>query len=82
MTLYQFNLLNETQQAETLWDNGVHIGERVDEEYTVAIYQVHNFCVEVFYHKGLSAIKKFRSFPGADQLAPYTANLDISDRGS
>ena len=26
MTLYQFSLLNKTQKAETLWENGVQIG--------------------------------------------------------
>jgi len=78
MTLYQFNSLNETQQAEMLWDNGVHIGERIDSEHTIALYQIYNFYVEVFYHRGSNAIKKFRSFSSTDQLAPYTVGIDIS----
>jgi len=28
MTLYQFNALDECEQMETVWEHGVHIGER------------------------------------------------------
>ena len=78
MTLYQSNLLNETQQAESLWENGVHIGEREDFPHTVALYQMDSFYVEVFYHRQLNAIKRFRSFSSTDQLEPYIAKIDVS----
>jgi hypothetical protein len=51
MSLYEFNLLNEIQQAEILWENGVHIGEREDQEHTIVLYQIEGFYVEVFYHR-------------------------------
>ena len=82
MTLYQFNLLNETQQAETLWENGVHIGEREDLVHTIALYQIGSFYVEVFYHRQLNAIKKFRSFSSTDQLEPYIIKIDVGGFGN
>jgi len=82
MTLYQFNLLNETQQAETLWEIGVHIGERKDLAHTIALYQMDSFYVEVFYHRQLNAIKRFRGFSSTDQLEHYIAKIDVSGVGN
>ena len=82
MTLYQFNLLNEIQQAEMLWENGVHIGERKKEEHTIVLYQIDGFYVEVFYHRGLNEIKRFRSFSSVDQLMPYTNKISIAGLGN
>jgi hypothetical protein len=81
MSLYEFNLLNEIQQAEILWENGVHIGERKDQEHTIVLYQIERFYVEVFYHRGLNAIKRFRSFSSTDQLEPYITKIDVSRFG-
>ena len=81
MTLYQFNLLTETQQAEELWENGVHIGEREEATYTIALYQISCFYVEVFYHRHLNAIKQFRTFSSTDQLAPYTCKINVGELG-
>jgi hypothetical protein len=50
MTLNSFKLLDEREQAETLWDKGVQLGERFDEEHHILLYQIDGFYVEVFYH--------------------------------
>jgi hypothetical protein len=76
MTLYQFNALDKTQQAEIVW-NGAHIGNRRDEEYEILLYQIDSFYVEVYYHPDHNVISKMRSFPSTDQLAPYLQQIDI-----
>ena len=78
MTLYQFNLLNETQQAETLWDKGVHIAERKENEYIVLLYQIDGFYVEVFYDQKKNGIKRFRSFSSIEQLGPYLEKISVN----
>ena len=50
MTLCQFNLLDEMEQAETVW-SGVLIGERQDEEHSILLYQIDSFYLEVYYHR-------------------------------
>jgi hypothetical protein len=40
MTLYQFNALDEMEQAEILWDKGVHIAERIDSEFKYILYRI------------------------------------------
>lgn len=47
MTLYEFNALDEMEQAEAVWD-GVHIGERFDEEHNILLYHIDKFYVEAF----------------------------------
>ena len=78
MNLYRFLKLDETQQTEILWYNGVQIGRRKDEEHTILLYQVESFYVEVFYNRKEKIIKKYRCFESVEQLAPYLDTIDIS----
>jgi len=80
MTLYEFNLLDEMEQAEAVWE-GVHIGEREDEEHKILLYQIDSFYVEVFYHKEYNVIRRFRSFASMEQLEPYLGKMDLSKTG-
>lgn len=77
MTLYQFNAMDEMEQAEAVWD-GTHIGERFDEEYNILLYQIDNFYVEAYYHREYNVLRRFRSFSSIDQLSTYLAQIDIS----
>jgi hypothetical protein len=76
MTLYEFNLLSENDQAEVVW-SGSHIGERTENEYEILLYQVDGFYVEVFYHKEQNQIVRFRSFSSLNQLNPYLEQIDL-----
>ena len=78
MTLYQFNALDEMEQAEAVW-SGVHLGERQDEEHSILLYQIDSFYVEVYYHREYNVIRRIRSFSSLDQLAPYLSQIDISE---
>lgn len=70
MTLYQFNALDEMEQAEAVWD-GVFIGNREDEEHNILLYQIDNFYVEVYHHREYNVIRRFRSFSSINPLDPY-----------
>ncbi len=79
MTLYEFNVSDEQEQAEAVWD-GVHIAEREDSEHKILLYQINGketFYVEVYYHKEYEVIRKFRSFKSPNQLEPYTKQIDL-----
>jgi hypothetical protein len=77
MTLYQFNALDEMEQAETLWDKGVHIGERFDEEHNILLYQIDGFYLEAYYHREYNVLRRFRTFSSTEQLQPYIGKIDI-----
>jgi hypothetical protein len=66
MSLYEFDALDEMEQAEVIWD-GVHIAERWDEQHNILLYQIDSFYVEVFHHKELNVIRRFRSFSSISQ---------------
>jgi hypothetical protein len=67
MTLYEFNALDEMEQAEAIWDS-IHIGERRDAEHNIILYQRDDFYIEVFHHKEFNVIRKIRSFINISQL--------------
>jgi hypothetical protein len=78
MTLYQFNMLDEMEQAEAVW-NGTHIAERKDAEFDILLYQIDGFYVEVFYDREYNVIRRLRSFLSTEQLTPYDefARVDL-----
>lgn len=39
MTLYQFNAMDEMEQAEAIW-SGTHIGDRQDDQHDILLYQI------------------------------------------
>jgi len=67
------------EQAEVLWNHGVELGQRVDEEHRITLYQIHGFYLEVYHHIQDDVVKRYRSFSSVAQLAPYIDNLNISD---
>lgn len=76
MTLYQFNELDEMEQAEALWA-GVFLTDREDEEHRILLYQIDNFYVEAYYHKQHNVLVRFSSFSSIDLLDPYLDKIDL-----
>lgn len=79
MTLYQFNRLDEMEQLEAIWDNGVKVAEREDEVNRYNLYQIDAFYVEEEWHKEYGVRRAFRSFAStnAEMLQPYLDKIDI-----
>ncbi|MCW3074628.1 MAG: hypothetical protein JWP69_1697 [Flaviaesturariibacter sp.] len=76
MTLYQFNLLDEMEQQEAIWE-GTLIANRIEGEYKLLLYQIDSFYVEVWYHVEHNVVKRYRSFSSMEKLQPYTMQIDI-----
>lgn len=78
MTLYQFNTLDEIEQAEAILEHGVVLGNRTDGEYNDILYQLGSFYVEIHYHMERNQIKGARMFANPDHLQPYLEQMTIS----
>ncbi len=78
MTLYQFNVLSEDEKAAVLWRKGDFVGERKENNFSISLYQVQSFYVEVFYSGKENKISRLRSFSSTDQLEPYLRKINIS----
>lgn len=73
MTLYQFNRLHEFGQLETIWDCGVEIADREDEQYRYVLYQLDAFYVEELWHKRYKVRRSLHAFSSNNliKLKPY-----------
>lgn len=78
MKLTDFNLLNEIKQAEVLLSCGVLIAERVYKSFTIFLYQVNEFYVEVYFNNTFCVIQGLRGFESTTILEPYLEEIDIS----
>ena len=76
MTLREFQLQNETSQAEKLM-NAVCIAGRDDGEHKILLYQLGSFYVEVFYHPRRNMITHYRGFDNMDELDVYLNSNDL-----
>lgn len=48
MTIKQFRELDEMEQHEAMWDNGVMVGDRLEGEHRIVLYQIFDFYLELY----------------------------------
>ncbi|RYE40833.1 MAG: hypothetical protein EOP48_24370 [Sphingobacteriales bacterium] len=70
MTLYQFRLLSENEQAKEVWQ-GEYVISREEYFSTVMLYKVHDFYVEVYYDRQTNGLITFNPFSSDARLALY-----------
>jgi hypothetical protein len=78
MKLTEFNLMDEIGQAEALLNYGVLVAERIYKSFTIFLYQVNQFYVEVYFNNNFSMIQGFRAFESTSALEPYLEEIDIT----
>ena len=61
MTLSEFSLLDENRQQEVIVE-GSYLGSVDDGQHTIALYQVDEFCVSVFYSKEEKTIVRYSAY--------------------
>ena len=77
MKLSQFHQLTFDEKVHTIYDHGVYIGKRKREGYTILLYQVAGFYVEVVYKKYRYVILNLESFDSTELLQPYLDAIDL-----
>ena len=78
MTLYEFNALDETEQHEVVWNDGVMVGDRMEGEHRIVLYQIFSFYVELFYHTEYNVLRRLRSFSSTECLDAYIDQFKIN----
>jgi len=79
MTLFDFQLLPEQEQVNSLYHDGVYIGKRKAKETTILLYQLDSFYVEVFYRSYRRHISRIRCSGSTIFLDPYLEQIDVED---
>ncbi len=77
MTLFQFNALDETEQYEAIWNHGVMVGDRIEGEHKIILYQIFSFYVELYYHVEFNVLRRLRSFSSTKPLEQYLNQINI-----
>ena len=78
MTNFEFSQLNDTAQAEELLDRGIFLTERLYKNFTIFLYQVDHFYVEVYYNNRFNVLQGMKSFEDDATLQPYLDSIDIT----
>jgi hypothetical protein len=79
MTLYQFNSLDENEKHQLVWNEGVLLASREDNELKYLLYQVDSFYVELKYDVCSNEIKPCKSFVSTNFLEPYLTQINLND---
>lgn len=78
MTLDEFATLNETRQAETLLERGIFLADRLYKNFSIFLYQLDSFYVEVYHNLRFDIMQGMRCFEDDEALQPYLDTIDIS----
>jgi len=79
MKFCDFKWLDLSSQAYIIYQKGIYLSERSEDDHFVALYQVDNFYVEVYYRFGNSEIVKFISFHSDVLLEPYLNKIRLNE---
>jgi len=75
MTLYEFNLLDDIEQYNTVWNKGVFLDTTFENGLRINIYAIDMFFVEVCYDSKLNKIVDKRSFKEGHRLDKYSKGI-------
>ena len=78
MTHTEFTTLAENEQALLTWFNGTYLAQYFDGTFTIILFQVEGFYVEVYYHRKNKEVYRYHNFSNVEKLDPYLDKIDIS----
>ena len=78
MTLQEFKRLQHNNKRDTVWANGEHIATRYEGTYSITLWQIGGFYVEIHFNLLSSKITAFESFAVGTRLEPWLEQIDIS----
>jgi hypothetical protein len=79
MKLFDFKLLDDAEQIDLVYRQGVYIGKRKKGERHVLLYQVEGFYVELYYKKYRHSVTAIKSSASTAFLDPYLAQIEVLD---
>ncbi|HEU4470681.1 MAG TPA: hypothetical protein VFR58_06345 [Flavisolibacter sp.] len=73
----EYQLLEETLQAQLLWLDGVFLMKRSTQKLDVHLYALYNFYVEVFFDQEVRDPLYFKPFDQLGYLDRYLDDINI-----
>ena len=79
ITSIDFQNLTEDLKSYVLLNNGQHVAERNYGIYSIQLYAVYGFYVEVYYLPGSDEIDQILAVNSGEVLELYLDSIDITD---
>jgi len=76
--LYEYNALTDTEKGQLLWDEGVYLMSRFEDNYRINLYSLFDFYVEAWYELAKNKITKLRTFRSLNALEPYLNFISLN----
>ncbi len=77
MTLIHFQSMSQHEQYKFTLTKGVPVSERLKEDFTLLLYQLPNFYVELYYHTATNELVWINSFDSITELEPYLSHINV-----
>jgi hypothetical protein len=78
MRMKDFSVLDQSDQLEHIMIRGVFLADRYTDEFTLILYGLDNFYVELYFHPQTNEMAWIKSFDNTDELEPYLQEIDLS----
>ncbi|WP_018611574.1 hypothetical protein [Segetibacter koreensis] len=78
MTFYEYKELTQEQKAAVLWVEGELISEREVSGYSIALYKLFSFNVEIWFARDLDGKDILFIFSSTGEFEPYFEEINIT----
>ena len=78
MTLKYFKALSQHRQRELTLEEGVFLADRHTEDFSIILYGIESFYIELYYHNHSNEVGWIKSFNSTAELNPYLMDIDLS----
>ena len=78
MTLISFQSLSQREQCEVTLKKGEPLSDRIEDDFTLLLYQLYSFYVELYFHTATNELVWINSFESSIDLDPNLSPVDVS----
>lgn len=78
MALYEFNILDDNEKYQAVWDLGTCLDTIFSEEHWVSLYAIDMFFVDIYYNPNSNKIVKIQSFKRGNPLDKYIDKIPFN----
>ncbi|HEY4875866.1 MAG TPA: hypothetical protein VIH86_09860 [Puia sp.] len=79
MKAKDFEILDQFDKLQIIEDKAVFLDYRQEGNYSIGLFQVEGFYIEVFFHVIKLSYKKIQVFDDTMFLDPYINQIDITE---
>ena len=78
MTLLHFNALDQEKQRWWVLHNGVYLCNRKTRDFTVFLFQLDGFYIELYFYNVDNGVFLIKSFDHTNELDPYLDGINLT----